>query len=133
MTPMGSRVKHAVLAEDVYTGKQMVFEQVEDRSEFQIQLDHVVSLSDAFTSGGWWWSPSGYNWANLANDPGNLLAVSRTVNAAKGDKNVAQWLPNNPAHDFRRRFVITQIQIKSRYRLSVTASEAAAIRSLLEA
>jgi len=127
----GFTLKHAVLAEDMYTGLSMVFEQAADRSEFQIQLDHLVSLSDAFTSGGWRWKPSGYNWPRFANDAGNLIAVSRVVNAAKGDKNAAQWQPGNMVNDFRRRFVVLQVQVKARYKLSVTQSESAVIRQVL--
>jgi len=41
--------------------------------------------------------------------------------------------PNNPVHDFRRRFVILQIQVKFRYKLSVTESEAAAMLGVLSA
>jgi len=127
----GFTLKHAVLLEDVYTGQRIDFDQAEDRADYLIKLDHVVSLSDAFASGGWRWKPSGYNWMNIANDPGNLLAVSRPVNAAKGDKNAAHWLPNNSAHDFRKRFIILQVQVKARYNLSVTESEAAAMRQVL--
>gem|GEM_PF-2737874 len=123
----GFTLKHAVLSEDLYTGLPMVFEQAADSSEFQIQLDHVVSLSDAFTSGGWRWKPSGYNWSRFVNAAGNLIAVSRVVNAVKGDKNAAQWLPGNTVHDFRRRFVVLQVQVKARYntvygKLSITGA-----------
>ena len=95
-----------MLPEDVYTGRQIVFEQVEDRAEYQVQLDHVVSLADAYRSGGHRWRPGGHSWPRLYNDDGNILAVSRSVNAAKGDKNAAAWLPDNPVHDFQQRFVV---------------------------
>ena len=113
---------------DPYTGESMVFEQTEDRTEFRVELDHVVSLADAFCSGGYRWSPTGYNWPRLANDPGNLQAVSKGVNQSKSNRNAAQWLPID---DFRRRFVILQIQVKTRYRLSVTEAEAATMYEVL--
>jgi len=53
------------------------------------------------------------------------------INAAKGDKNAAHWLPANSMHDFRKRFVTLQVQVKARYKLSVTESEAAAMRQVL--
>jgi hypothetical protein len=129
----GFTLKHAVLPEDPYTGRRIVSEQVEDRSGYQVQLDHVVSLSDAFRSGGWRWKPGGRSWPSLYNWDGNILAVPRSANASKGDKNTAQWLPNNPAHDFRQRYIVIQIQTKTRYNLSVTDSERTAMRQALGA
>jgi hypothetical protein len=127
----GFTLRHAVLAEDPYTGRRIVFDQVEDRAAFKIELDHAVSLSDAHTSGGYRWEPGGRNWPRLANDPRGIIAVSKTANAAKGARNAAGWLPDNPAHDFRRRLVVIQIQVKARHSLSVTESEAAAMRGVL--
>jgi len=123
----GYTLRHGEL-DDPYTGKRLIFDQVPDRAEFRIELDHVVSLADAFCSGGYRWSPNGYNWQNLYNDPGNLLAVSKNVNQSKGSRNAAAWLPID---EFRQRFVIMQIQVKVRYRLSVTQSEATTMREVL--
>jgi len=37
---------------DPYTGEHIVFEQAADKSGYLIELDHGVSLADAFVSGG---------------------------------------------------------------------------------
>ena len=113
---------------DPYTGGRLVFRQVTDVKKRRIDLDHVVPLSDAFISGGHRWQPDGYKWGNLYNDPANLLAVSASINRSKGGKNAALWLP---IPEFRPRYVIMQIQIKTRYRLSVTEAEAARMREIL--
>jgi hypothetical protein len=59
------------------------------------------------------------------------LAVSVRANTQKGDRNAAQWLPDNPKHDYRQRLVVLQIGVKARYRLSVTESEKAAMLRIL--
>jgi len=127
----GYTLRYAML-HDPYTGEDIEFRQVKDVKDRQIDLDHVVALSDAFISGGHRWKRDGYTWMNLANDPGNLLAVARTSNLAKSDSSAASWLPDNPRRDFRGRYVIMQVQIKTRYRLSVTESELTAMRRVLE-
>jgi hypothetical protein len=124
----GFTIKHAVLPESPHTGRRIVFEQVEDRSEYQVQLDHMVSLPGAFKSGGWRWRPGDRSWPSPYNWDGNILAVPRSADASKGDKNAAGSLPANPVHDFRRRYVVIQIQTKTRYNLSVTDSERAVTR-----
>jgi hypothetical protein len=53
--------------DDPYTGERLVFKQAADRSGFRIELDHIVSLADAFISGGYRWSPTGRNWPKFAN------------------------------------------------------------------
>ncbi|MDR2931064.1 MAG: HNH endonuclease family protein [Propionibacteriaceae bacterium] len=113
---------------DPYTGKPLVFNQVNNKNDRQIDLDHVVALADAFVSGGYRWTQGGYSWTNLYNDPGNLLAVATQTNQQKGSKHAGLWLPRP---EFCRRFVIMQIQIKSRYHLSVTESEAATMVRIL--
>jgi hypothetical protein len=114
--------------DDPYTGQRLVFEQAAGKSGFRIGLDHVVSLADAFASGGWRWSPTGRNWPNLYNDRGNIQAVAKAVNQAKGSRSAAKWLPVDA---FARRFVTLQVQIKTRYRLSVTESEKAAMLAVI--
>jgi len=43
----GYTLKHAVLPEDVYTGRQIVFEQVEDRAEYQVKTRYRLSVTDS--------------------------------------------------------------------------------------
>ena len=54
--------------------------------------------------------------------------MSKTANQHKSNRNAAGRLP---VEGFRRRFVIVQIQVKARYRLSVTEPEAVAMRTVV--
>jgi hypothetical protein len=127
----GFTVRSGLLAHDPYAGQPIEFRQSENRAEWRIEADHVVSLHDAWTSGAHRWSPKGRNWMRLYNDPRNLLPTARAVNRAKGDANAAEWLPDNKAVDFRPRFAILQVLVKAAYRLSVTPTESAALRSAM--
>jgi hypothetical protein len=120
-----------LLAEDMCAGEAIAFHQEEFKKDWQIQIDHIVSLKDVWPSGGHRWSVKGRNWQRIANDPTNLLPVARSINAAKGNRHAAQWLPDNPKHNFRKRFVVLQVQVKARYRPLATESESAAMREAL--
>jgi hypothetical protein len=127
----GFTVKSGLLRECPYSGAEVRYEAPEGDQRSAVHIDHIVSVSDAWDSGGHRWSPKGRNWQRFCNWPANLLAVSVAANTSKGDKNAAGWLPDNPKHDYRRRFAALQVAVKARYRLSVTESEAAAMRGIL--
>ncbi|MDR0627830.1 MAG: HNH endonuclease family protein [Bifidobacteriaceae bacterium] len=93
-------------------------------------LDHVVSLEDAWNSGGWRWPTNGREWRSFFNDVASLCPTAAWVDREKGGQNAAQWLP--PSQAFHMRYVIEQIKIKAKYDLSVTRSEATTMRSILE-
>ena len=93
----------------------------------EVDIDHVVSLGDAWQTGAQAMSV-GQRTA-LANDPLNLLAVGASVNREKGDADAAAWLPPNTA--FRCTYVARQIAVKAGYRLWVTAAERDAMNSVL--
>jgi hypothetical protein len=84
-----------------------------------VQIDHVVALADAWQKGAQTWTAA--RRLDFANDLLNLLAVSGTLNQAKGAGDAATWLP--PARSYRCPYVIRQIAVKSRYGLRVTAAE----------
>lgn len=109
---------------DPYTGRELVFRKTDAAA---VQIDHVVSLSDAWQKGAQQWTPA--KRLAFANDPLELLAVSGAVNAAKRDADAASWLP--PYKPFRCAFVTRQVQVKAKYGLWVTAAERDAIRRVL--
>jgi hypothetical protein len=92
-----------------------------------VQIDHMVSLSDAWQTGAQNLTLAART--NLANDPLELLAVSRSANEQKGDADAASWLPSNKA--FRCQFVARQVAVKVRYHLWVTPAEHDAIARVL--
>ena len=99
-----------------YTGREVSFRK---ESAADVQIDHVVALSDAWQKGAAQWSPQ--TRLQFANDPLNLLAADGAANLAKGDSDTASWLPPNTA--YRCRYVARQVAVKQRYGLTVTSAE----------
>ncbi len=94
-----------------------------------IDIDHVVSLGNAWVSGAAAWPIR--RRAALATDPLNLLAVDASANRQKGDGDAATWLPPHKA--FRCSYVARQVAVKAKFGLSVTAAERDAITRVLRA
>lgn len=119
----GCEVQSGVLAPDPYTGQTNVY--VHGRST--VDIDHVVSLSDAWQKGAFRWTE--IRRTSFANDPLNLLAVDYSANRQKGDGDAATWLPSN--RGYWCPFVARQVGVKARYDLWVTAAEKLAILRVL--
>ena len=111
---------------DPYTGKIINFIRGTDTSE-QVQIDHVVALSDAWQSGAQ--EISAQERLQLANDPENLLAVDGPANHQKSDSDAATWLPANAS--FRCPYVARQIRVKAKYHLWVKPAEKEAMINVL--
>ncbi len=110
---------------DPYTGEVLQFSR--DRSD-EIQIDHVVALSDAWQKGAQ--QLTFEQRKAFANDPLELLAVDGRANQAKADADAASWLPKNKA--FRCIYVERQVQVKKKYTLWVTEAEKQAIAAVLK-
>lgn len=111
---------------DPYTGKTIRFQRGSGSSD-DVQIDHVVALSDAWQKGAQQLSPE--RRIELANDPLELLAVDGPANQQKSDGDAATWLPPNKA--FRCQYVARQIAVKRKYGLWVTAAEKDAMTRIL--
>jgi hypothetical protein len=109
---------------DPYTGHPIAFSKA---NAADVQIDHVVALSDAWATGSQGWPAT--ERLHYANDPLNLLAVDGQANQDKGDGDAATWLPPNKA--FRCQYVSRQIAVKTKYRLWVTAAERNAMGTVL--
>lgn len=114
--------------EDPYTGKSIDFKRGAESSD-DVQIDHVVALSDAWQKGAQHLSPERRE--QLANDPLELIAVDGPINQQKGDGDAATWLP--PNKPFRCQYVARQIAIKKKYDLWVTQAERDAMKRALSA
>ena len=110
------KVLAGTLAPDPYTGTPIRFVY---GGASEVDIDHVVALSDAWQKGAATWS-AGKRLA-LANDPLNLLAVDSSTNRSKGDGDAATWLPPNKA--FRCTYVARQVAVKGKYAIWVTSAE----------
>lgn len=119
------RVLRGVL-DDPYTGKTILFERGEATSD-DVQIDHVVALSDAWQKGAQQLSPDKRE--QFANDPLELLAVDGPANQQKGDSDAATWLP--PRKEFRCQYVARQIAVKQKYAFWVTEAEKQAMQTVL--
>lgn len=111
---------------DPYTGKVINFVRGSSTSS-DVQIDHVVALSDAWQKGGQ--QLSAQLRKQLANDPLELLAVDGDANQQKSDGDAATWLPSNKS--FRCEYVARQIAVKLKYELWVTIAEKQAILNIL--
>ena len=112
---------------DPFSGGTLAFERGSRSAD--VQVDHVVAMSDAWQKGAQLWTPA--RRLAFANDPLNLLAVDGGLNAQKSDGDAATWLP--PAKDFRCAYVARQVAVKAKYGAWVTQAEHDAIARVLSA
>ncbi len=113
--------------DEPYTGQHLIFYQKSDLSR-NIQIDHVVALSDAWQKGAQ--QLTSEERYNLATDPLNLLAVESGANQQKSDGDAATWLPANKS--FRCQYVARQVSVKYKYHLWVTQAEHDAVARVLQ-
>ncbi len=111
---------------DPYGGVTIAFTRGPTTSDV-VQIDHLVSLSDAWYKGARGWTDQRRR--DFANDPRNLLAVDGKANFDKAFRDVASWLPPNAA--FRCEFVARVVVVKTAYGLWVSAKEKRAITDVL--
>jgi hypothetical protein len=110
--------------DDPYTARTVTFVR---GGASEVDIDHVVALSDAWQKGAQSWPPDRRE--AFANDPLNLLSVDASTNRQKGDGDAATWLPPNKA--FRCRYVARQVAVKRKYAVWVTQAEHDAIARVL--
>jgi len=111
---------------DRYSGETINFVRG-DVSSMEVQIDHVVALSNAWQTGAFKLSIA--QRTALANDPLNLFAVKGRLNLQKSDGDAATWVP--PMKSFRCAYVAQQIAVKAKYSLWVVAPEKAAMLAIL--
>lgn len=110
--------------DDPYTGTEMRFQYGRNTSG-EIQIDHVVALKDAWTSGLWQADHS--KRVAYANDPDVLLASNGKQNMAKSDGldytavKDPVWLPAN--RSWHCDYMAKRVEIKRKYGLSTTPAE----------
>ena len=120
----GGCVVVAGTLDDPYTGSVVPFVKAEAS---EVPIDHVVPLAAAWVQGAAAWPAEQRR--VFANDLGNLIATTRSVNSSKSDSTAEEWVPPDPAYGCSYATVI--ITVKDRYGLSVTPAEARALEDLL--
>jgi hypothetical protein len=103
---------------DPYTGALIHFVRGV-RTSSAVQIDHVVALSNAWSTGAQ--KKSDAVRYQIANDPMNLLAVDGPTNGSKSDSDAASFLP--PMVNYQCKYVARQLAVKRKYGLWVTSAE----------
>jgi len=93
----------------------------------RIDIDHMVPLAEAWDSGARLWTTAVRQaYANDLGDYRALVGVTDSVNQAKADQDIAEWLPTYDKCRYLREFVA----VKHRWRLTVDSAEKTAMKSL---
>ncbi|MFG1709703.1 HNH endonuclease family protein [Nonomuraea sp. M3C6] len=99
-------------------------------SEAEIDVDHLVPLSNAWRSGARAWTDAQrYSFANDLIRP-ELIAVSESANLDKGGRSPISWRPRK---DYWCTYARAWITVKHHYRLTVTENEKRALAEMLGA
>ncbi len=92
-----------------------------------VDIDHLVPLAEAWDSGAYQWTASRrQSYANDLGDRRTLVGVTDNVNQAKGDQDIAEWLPTQQQCRYLGEFVA----VKIRWSLAVDSAERAAMKDL---
>ncbi|MGK5679667.1 HNH endonuclease family protein [Actinoplanes sp. URMC 104] len=99
-------------------------------SPTKVDIDHVVPLANAWRSGAAKWTTAKREeFANDLDDP-QLIAVSAGSNRAKGDQDPSTWKPTQSSSWCE--YAQDWIAVKTRWKLTVTTKEKAALDDMLE-
>ncbi|HET8930269.1 MAG TPA: DUF4214 domain-containing protein [Acidimicrobiales bacterium] len=96
-------------------------------SASQPEIDHVVSLAEAWDSGAYGWTPTQRDW--FADWQTNLTAVTSSANQAHSGRDAAEWVP--PLAGARCAFAEIIVTTKFTWNLAVDTAEKAALGRLL--
>ena len=115
----------------VSSGKWLsVYDNKEIYNASDLDIDHVVSLAEAWDSGAKYWTASQREtFANDLDSPWALVAVTKSSNRSKSDKDPSEFAPvNKKGLCF---LAVATIIVKEKYSLSVDGKEHNALRSAL--
>jgi hypothetical protein len=103
-------------------------EETSDPSD--LDIDHLVPLSEAWRSGASEWTPERRRaFANDLDEPVALIAVTAASNRAKGDKDPADWQPSN--REYWCDYASDWVKVKVRWELTADQAEVEALRNML--
>ncbi len=105
-----------------------LYDGVTETSPHTLDIDHLVPLAEAWKTGAYSWTPA--RRVAFANDVSTeLIAVTAHSNRSKGDQPPPGYEPPNAAEHCS--YAVRWIAIKSKYQLTVTAPERAALAQML--
>ena len=124
-----STVNVTISYRTVRTGKWLsLYDNVTWSNASDVDIDHVVALSEAWKSGAHAWSSA--RRLAFANDIGvswALRAVTDNVNMSKGDRDPSSWIPSYRAAVCT--YLVGWVAVKLRWALSVDSAEKSSITS----
>ncbi|MDO4908233.1 MAG: HNH endonuclease family protein [Corynebacterium sp.] len=103
--------------QDPYSGRKL-------NSESQFEIDHIYPLRAAWDMGAHRWNQEKRE--AFANDPVNLVAVSRSENQSKSDALPSDWVPKQRAS--RCWYVRRLVVVAWKYRLPLSTDDVAVIK-----
>lgn len=97
----------------------------------QLDIDHMVPLAEAHTSGAWQWSSSRKrSYANDLVHPQALAAVSASSNRSKGSRDPSEWRP--PDGSAWCRYATDWVTVKTAWGLTADRAEIRALQEMLD-
>ena len=101
---------------------------VSDSSD--LDIDHMVPLAEAHSSGGWQWDSSRKRqYANDITHPQALTAVSASSNRSKGSRDPGEWKP--PARDAWCDYATDWVTVKTLWELTSDETEVEGLEEML--
>lgn len=98
----------------------------------QLDIDHMVPLAEAHSSGAWRWSSSRKReYANDRLHPQALTAVSASSNRSKGARDPAEWRPSDAT--VWCRYATDWMVVKTAWGLAADRAEIGALEEMLAA
>lgn len=95
-----------------------------------LDIDHVVSLKEAWDSGAWNWSAAQrQKFANDLSDPRSLIAVTASANRSKSDKDPSNWIPGR--QEAVCTYIVNWVAVKAKWKLSMDESEWGRSRNII--
>lgn len=97
----------------------------------RLDIDHMVPLAEAHSSGAWQWNPSRRRaYANDLLHPEALAAVSASSNRSKGSRDPSEWRPSDGSAWCR--YATEWVTVKAAWGLTADRAEVGALREMLE-
>jgi hypothetical protein len=93
----------------------------------QLEIDHIIPLKYANSSNGYQWDDG--KRASFANDPLNLIAVSRDVHRKKRERSIGSWQP--PREEFACEYAVAWKQVSDKYDLDLFARDTSRMNKIL--
>jgi len=106
---------------DPYTGDEFV-------RAARLELDHIIPPSYANVSNGFQWDDR--TRMEFANDPLNLVPVSRDIHRKKRDRSISAWRP--PEKDYHCEYAAAWRDVARKYDLDLFATDRSRINSILD-